>query len=173
MNSLGTNNIPRDIRRIGTEYELANLRTIAKVVVDILLIANVDFLNPSQYCTRSCERSKYLSGIIRWPYADKSFVFPLVYYQTNNWIPRSIVRYLDKLRENERLRISSPCFPAIHPSASLSILIFLVLMSASATKLHQWTATSTSCTSTAPTVNIDRVSRRKALSHPGIFAVAS
>lgn len=47
MDSLGKNNILRDLRRIGTEYKLSNLRTVAKVVVDILLIANVDFLSPS------------------------------------------------------------------------------------------------------------------------------
>jgi len=173
MNSLVTNSVLRDLRRIGTKYKLANICTIAKFVVDILLIANVDFLKQSQWCLRFCERSKYLSGIIRWPHTDKFFVFPFIYYQTNNWIPRRIIRHLDKLREYERFDVASPGFPAVHSCASLSILIFLVLISASVMmRLYQRSAISTNCTSIALTVNIDRINREKVLRHPGIFAVA-
>lgn len=171
MDRLGKDNILRNVRRIGTKYKLSNLSAIAKVVVDILLIAN-DFLNLSQCCTRFCEQSKYLRGIVRWPYADKSFIFPLVYYQTDNWVPGGIVRHLDKLRKDKRCNIASPCFPAVHSSASLSILIRLVLVLALATKLHRKTTIYTNCTSIALTVHIDRASSRNALRHPGIFAVA-
>jgi hypothetical protein len=47
MDCLCPNIVRRDIRRIGTEYDLPKFRTIAKVVVYVVLIAIVDFLNPS------------------------------------------------------------------------------------------------------------------------------